>query len=312
MTRPHRAGDRHAPLRGRAAAGARRRRDPVTSAAWTATPTPTCWRTPSPTRSSARPGWATSAQHFPDTDPRWRGRRLARAAARGRGAGGATTGWTVAHVDATVMAERPKLAPVPRGDRRLAGRGHRRQREHQGHDRRADGLRRPRGGHGRPRRGHARARVKVRRAEPRDADAIAAVWLDAWRTAYRGLVPGRRARRALARRAPRALARPARPRRAGARGRARRPRRRLLPHAPRRDREPVRRPRGRGVGSALLTAALAGARHPRGHAVGVRRERTAPAASTRASASRPTARRGIDGGTGPPRGPAARVRRQTL
>lgn len=31
--------------------------------------------------------------------------------------------------------------------------------------------------------------MKVRRAEPRDADAIAAVWLGAWRTAYRGLVP---------------------------------------------------------------------------------------------------------------------------
>jgi 2-C-methyl-D-erythritol 2,4-cyclodiphosphate synthase len=48
--------------------------------------------------------------HFPDTDPRWRDadsivllREVVALAGR--------AGWTVAHVDATVMLERPKLAP---------------------------------------------------------------------------------------------------------------------------------------------------------------------------------------------------------
>ena len=48
--------------------------------------------------------------HFPDTDPRWRDadsivllREVVALAAR--------DGWSVAHVDATVMLERPKLAP---------------------------------------------------------------------------------------------------------------------------------------------------------------------------------------------------------
>jgi 2-C-methyl-D-erythritol 2,4-cyclodiphosphate synthase len=55
-------------------------------------------------------GLGDIGEHFPDTDPRWRDAdslamlrsvvELARA-----------NGWTVAHVDATVMAERPKLAP---------------------------------------------------------------------------------------------------------------------------------------------------------------------------------------------------------
>jgi 2-C-methyl-D-erythritol 2,4-cyclodiphosphate synthase len=49
-------------------------------------------------------------QHFPDTDPRWKGAdsiELLRQVVRLVGA----EGWTVAHVDATVMMERPKLAP---------------------------------------------------------------------------------------------------------------------------------------------------------------------------------------------------------
>lgn len=49
-------------------------------------------------------------EHFPDTDPRWRDadsivllREVVALAGR--------EGWRVAHVDATVMLERPKLAP---------------------------------------------------------------------------------------------------------------------------------------------------------------------------------------------------------
>jgi 2-C-methyl-D-erythritol 2,4-cyclodiphosphate synthase len=55
-------------------------------------------------------GLGDIGEHFPDTDPRWEGADsiallrevvlLARQA-----------GWAVAHVDATVMLERPKLAP---------------------------------------------------------------------------------------------------------------------------------------------------------------------------------------------------------
>jgi 2-C-methyl-D-erythritol 2,4-cyclodiphosphate synthase len=49
-------------------------------------------------------------QHFPDTDPRYEGAdsmvMLREVVALVR-----AEGWTVAHVDATVMLERPKLAP---------------------------------------------------------------------------------------------------------------------------------------------------------------------------------------------------------
>ena len=66
-------------------------------------------------------GLGDIGEHFPDTDPRWEGADsigLLRAAvllAR-------QAGWAVAHVDATVMLERPKLAPY-RDEirRRLAG-----------------------------------------------------------------------------------------------------------------------------------------------------------------------------------------------
>jgi 2-C-methyl-D-erythritol 2,4-cyclodiphosphate synthase len=49
-------------------------------------------------------------QHFPDTDERWRGAdsmELLRAVLEQV----AAAGWAVEHVDATVMLERPKLAP---------------------------------------------------------------------------------------------------------------------------------------------------------------------------------------------------------
>ena len=50
-------------------------------------------------------------QHFPDTDPRWKGadsvKLLAHASALVRAAG-----WTVTNVDVVVIAERPKLLPV--------------------------------------------------------------------------------------------------------------------------------------------------------------------------------------------------------
>ena len=56
-------------------------------------------------------GLGDIGEHFPDTDARWRGRRLARAAARRRRAACGGAAGAVVHVDATVMLERPKLAP---------------------------------------------------------------------------------------------------------------------------------------------------------------------------------------------------------
>jgi len=48
--------------------------------------------------------------HFPDTDPRWKDADSL-ALLREVVALAASAGWAVAHVDATVMLERPKLAP---------------------------------------------------------------------------------------------------------------------------------------------------------------------------------------------------------
>ena len=55
-------------------------------------------------------GMGDIGTHFPDTDPEWEGADsigLLREIVRRVGA----EGWTVAHVDATVVMERPKLAP---------------------------------------------------------------------------------------------------------------------------------------------------------------------------------------------------------
>jgi 2-C-methyl-D-erythritol 2,4-cyclodiphosphate synthase len=59
-------------------------------------------------------GLGDIGEHFPDTDPRWRDadsivllREVVALAGR--------EGWRVAHVDATVMLERPKLAPFRAG-----------------------------------------------------------------------------------------------------------------------------------------------------------------------------------------------------
>jgi 2-C-methyl-D-erythritol 2,4-cyclodiphosphate synthase len=55
-------------------------------------------------------GLGDIGEHFPDSDPRWEGAdslALLRELVALVGA----EGWSVAHVDATVMLERPKLAP---------------------------------------------------------------------------------------------------------------------------------------------------------------------------------------------------------
>ncbi|MEM9038187.1 MAG: 2-C-methyl-D-erythritol 2,4-cyclodiphosphate synthase [Actinomycetota bacterium] len=58
----------------------------------------------------AAAGLGDIGQHFPDTDPAWKGadsmRLLATAVAEV-----IETGWVVVNVDCTVVAERPKLAP---------------------------------------------------------------------------------------------------------------------------------------------------------------------------------------------------------
>ena len=84
---PERLGARGAQRRGRAAA------------------------TPSATRCWARRRWATWGRHFPPGDPRWKDvpslelLRLIRALLAGRGA-------TIVNVDATLVAEAPRIAPL--------------------------------------------------------------------------------------------------------------------------------------------------------------------------------------------------------
>ena len=70
-------------------------------------------------RCSARPGWATSAATFPDTDAQFRGADslalLAEAARRVRAAG-----WQIGNVDSTVIAQAPQAGAAHRGDARSA------------------------------------------------------------------------------------------------------------------------------------------------------------------------------------------------
>ncbi len=59
-------------------------------------------------------------QHFPDTDPKWAGADSL-ALLRAVVARLAAHGWRVGNIDATVLAERPKLAPhIPAMRQRLA------------------------------------------------------------------------------------------------------------------------------------------------------------------------------------------------
>ena len=83
--------------------------------------------------------------HFPDTDPDFKDAdsiELLREVVRRV----AANGWRVEHVDATVMLERPKLAPHREAIMARLSRGRRRLRARQGDHRRAHGVRRPRGG----------------------------------------------------------------------------------------------------------------------------------------------------------------------
>ena len=132
---------------------------------------------------------------FPDTDELWRD---ADSMALLRDVLGRVqaAGWAVAHVDTTVVLERPKLAPHRDAIREsLAERA--RQRERQVHDRREDGLRRPRGGRRRAGGGHPRGRRPLddavgepeagehrpveERHDPRDPPALEREELDAMR-----------------------------------------------------------------------------------------------------------------------------------
>ncbi len=93
-------------------------------------------------------GLGDIGQHFPDTDPQYEGAdsiALLRTTVQRVG----EAGYAVVHVDATVVLEQPKLAPVRDQIRatlaRRAGTGDR-ARERQGDARGGDGVRRPRGG----------------------------------------------------------------------------------------------------------------------------------------------------------------------
>ena len=82
-----------------------------------------CWPTPSWTRCWARRLWGTSASTSPDSDPAYAGAdslALARHVAELVRA----AGWQVGNIDATILCQRPKLAPphprhAPEPGRRL-------------------------------------------------------------------------------------------------------------------------------------------------------------------------------------------------
>ena len=71
-------------------------------------PTSCCTR--SPTRSSVRSRSATSAWHFPDTDARWKGAN-SRTLPSSRGRLALGEGYDIGNVDATVIAQAPRIAP---------------------------------------------------------------------------------------------------------------------------------------------------------------------------------------------------------
>ena len=103
----------------------------------------------SPTRCSALPDWRSRRRDFPTSDPRWKDadsmELLARCAAAVREAG-----FAIANVDATIVVDRPKLAPFIEAMRgnvalRLGWTSGRRE----GQDQRGYGLYRRRHRHGR-------------------------------------------------------------------------------------------------------------------------------------------------------------------
>ncbi len=102
-------------------------------------------------------------QHFPDTDERYRDAdslELLRTTV----AMLSTRGFLVIHVDATVVIERPHVAPVRDEIRVSLAEAigiSRRARQRQGHPRRGDGVRRARGGSGGARDCHGRAMNRV-------------------------------------------------------------------------------------------------------------------------------------------------------
>ncbi len=104
-------------LRGGAAAGPRRGRDRARVAGWPATPMPTCSPTRSSTRCWVRPPWVTSASTSrTPTSATATPTRSSCCAPRWRWS--AERGHTVVHVDATVVIERPALAPHRERDAR--------------------------------------------------------------------------------------------------------------------------------------------------------------------------------------------------
>lgn len=66
-------------------------------------------------------GLGDIGRHFPDTDPAYAGADSLKLLARVAGLLG-ERGWSIGNVDATILAQRPKLAPhIPRMAERLAG-----------------------------------------------------------------------------------------------------------------------------------------------------------------------------------------------
>ncbi len=159
------------------AAGDRRRRDRGRAWGSKGTPTPTCWRTRSSTRCSARPAWATSASSSPTatsaTATPTRSTLLAQVVANV-----ADGGFQIVNVDCTVVMEAPRLTRAQGGDPRAPGEGARglaRARERQGQQRRGHRLRRARRGR-RGDGGRQPARARLTRGARRATARVGAPW----------------------------------------------------------------------------------------------------------------------------------------
>jgi len=96
--------DRRPPVRDR------RRSESRTRPGRSATATPTCSRTRSPTRCLGACALGDLGAHFPDTDPQWKDADSLRLLAACHELA-VRHGWTIANIDATVVVQAPKLAP---------------------------------------------------------------------------------------------------------------------------------------------------------------------------------------------------------
>ena len=142
---------RLSPVRGvRRAAGAGRGRGSRASPAWRATRTPTSSSHSLTDALLGAAGLGDIGDHFPDDDPRWAAPTASSCWATCASRCWPTGGWRAVNADLTVLAERPRLAPLKQAmaERLAAALGvEPAAREREGDDERGHGLHRARRGH---------------------------------------------------------------------------------------------------------------------------------------------------------------------